>query len=260
MPDTQSTPTKRDLALERMKGKYPDKDFADDEALFGQINEDYDAYDQRLSDYEAREKSFSDLFTSDPRSAKFLNDWRSGKNPAIALVEMFGEDFVEELKDPAKQEEVAAASKAFAERVAQEKDYEEQYNKNIAETRSMVEQLQKEEGLSDDDIDAAMEFLIGIMRDGLLGKFSPDSVHMALKAIHHDDDVEVAAREGEVKGRNAKIDEKLRRGKRSDGTATLDGKNGTGGTPRTAPELGALGQLGSSNIWERGGEKRRSYK
>lgn len=40
MPDTQSTPTKRSLALERIGGKHPDKDFADDEALFGQINED----------------------------------------------------------------------------------------------------------------------------------------------------------------------------------------------------------------------------
>lgn len=39
-------------------------------------------------------------------------------------------------------------------------------------------------------IDQAMEFLIGIMKDGLLGKFTRDSIQMAIKAIKHDSDVE----------------------------------------------------------------------
>ena len=34
---------------------------------------------------------------------------------------------------------------------------------------------------------------------------------MAIKAIRHDSDVEAAGHEGEVKGRNSKIEEKLRR-------------------------------------------------
>ena len=44
---TQSVPakSKRDLFGERLKKKYPDRDYADDEALFGQINDDYDQYD-----------------------------------------------------------------------------------------------------------------------------------------------------------------------------------------------------------------------
>ena len=123
MAESKEVKTKRELALERMKGKYPDKQFDDDEALFGQINDDYDDYDNQIQGYKDREQSFSDLFTSDPRSAKFLTEWRQGKNPAVALVEMFGDDFVEELKDPEKQEEVAEASKAYAESVSKEKDY-----------------------------------------------------------------------------------------------------------------------------------------
>ena len=250
--------TKREKMLARMKGKYPDKSFDDDEALYGQINDDYDDYDQQIQKYKDREQSFSDLFTSDPRSAKFLTDWRNGKDPAVALVEMFGDDFVDELKNPEKQEELAAASKAYAERVAKEKDYEEQYNQNIEETRATVEQLQEEEGLSDDEVDEAMEFLITIMKDGILGKFSADSIRMALKAIHHDEDVNDADQAGELRGRNARITERLRKRGRNDGTAALDGKNGGGGM-RPAPELGALNGVGGSSIWERGGERRKRY-
>ena len=100
-----------------------------------------------------------------------------------------------------------------------------------------------------------MEFLIGIMKDGILGKFSKESIMMARNAINHDTDVEMADREGEVRGKNARIEEKLRAKRKTDGTASLAGKNGA---PSAMPDLGALKSYGSGskNIWERGGEKR----
>lgn len=218
--------SKRQLALERLKQKYPNDNFDDDEAIYGRIIDDYDNGEKQLSDYKGREKALSDLFTADPRSAQFLADWKNGKNPAVALVEMFGDDFVEELKDPKKQEELAKANKDFADRVAKEKEYDELYQKNIEDSRDMLEQLQKEEGLTDDDIDRAMEFLVGIMKDGILGKFSRQSVLMALNALDHDNDVDIARQEGVVEGKNTKINERLRKREKSDGTASLNGKNG----------------------------------
>lgn len=237
------TKSKRELAQERLRSRYPDKSFDDDESIYGQILDDYDAGEEELTGYRDREKAFSDLFTSDPRSAKFLTDWKNGKNPAVALVEMFGDDFVEELKDPARQSELAKASKDFAERVAKEKEYDEQYTQNIEESRSMIEQLQQEEGLSDDDIDRAMEFLVGIMKDGILGKFSKESVVMALNALDHDVDVAAAEEEGRVAGRNSKINETLRKRGKGDGTANLAGKNG-GGRQRqpSRPSIFALAE------------------
>lgn len=252
----------RDRHLERLKTKYPDKEFADDEALFGQINDDYDSYDNELSGYREREKALSDLFASNPRSAAFLTDWRNGEDPIIGLVRKFGDDFKAALEDPEKQEALAAANKEYAERIAKEDKYEDEYQKNLSETLTTLEQMQQEDGLSDEDIDSAMDFLVGIMKDGLLGKFSRESISMALKAINHDSDVEQADREGEVRGRNTKIEEKLRKGSKSDGTANLGSKNGGGrGAAREMPDLGAIDQnYGTQNIWERGGEKRRPHK
>lgn len=251
----------RDRYTERLKAKYPDREFADDEALFGQINDDYDGYDKELEEYKGREKALSDLFASNPRSAAFLTAWRNGEDPIVVLVRQFGDDFKAALEDPDKQEALAAANKEYAERITKESEYDEQYQKNITETLSTIEKVQQEDGLSDDDIDKAMDLLIGIMKDGLLGKFSPESIRMALKALNHDTDVEQADREGEVRGRNTKIEEKLRRGGRNDGTADLAGKNGGGGGANRMPDLGAIDKgYGTQNIWERGGEKRRSAK
>lgn len=259
MPTNTEVKSNRDKYTERLKSKYPDREFADDEALFGQINDDYDNYDKQLSDYQGREKALSDLFASNPRSAAFLTDWRKGEDPIVSLVRRFGSDFKDALEDPEKQEALAAANKEYAERIAKEGEFEEQYQKNIAETYATIEKVQQEQGYTDEEIDQAMEFLISIMKDGILGKFSSESIAMAIKAIKHDSDVEQADHEGEVRGRNTKIEEKLRKDKKTDGTANLAGKNGGGGAARQMPDLGALGNYdGGKNIWERGGEKRRA--
>lgn len=262
MTDNTEVKSNRERYTDRLKTKYPDKEFVDDEALFGQINDDYDGYDKELSGYKEREKALSDLFASNPRSAAFLTDWRKGEDPIVGMVRKFGDDFKAALEDPEKQEALAAANKEYAERIAKESEFEEQYQQNINTTLSTLEQMQQEDGLSDGEIDQAMEFLIGIMKDGLLGKFTRESIQMAIKAIRHDSDVEAANHEGEVRGRNSKIEEKLRKSGKTDGTANLAGKNGGGNAgARQMPNLGAIDRYeGSQNIWERGGEKRKSIK
>ena len=44
----------RERYTDRLKAKYPDKEFADDEALFAQINDEYDGLDKELSGYKER--------------------------------------------------------------------------------------------------------------------------------------------------------------------------------------------------------------
>ncbi len=251
--------SKRDQLSERLQGRYPDRDFSDEESFYGQIYDDYDDYDKKIAGYQDREKAFSDMFTSDPRSARFLTDWRNGEDPAVGLVRMFGTDIKAAIDDPARQEEMASANKEFVERVAKEKELEELYQKNLDDSLSELERMQQEEGISDDDMDAAMSLLIGIIHDGIVGKFTPDSIHMAMKAIKHDADVSAANQEGLVQGKNTKIEEKLRKPKEGDGTAPLGGSNGSAGGARQRPSLGVLDGFGEGyeTIWERGDKNRK---
>lgn len=234
--------SKRDLFKERLSSKYADKSFDDDEALYGQAMEDYDGYEKELNDYRDSEGKLNELMAADPRSARFLHTWMKDGDPLAALVREYGDDFMEQLQDPEKQEELAQASKDFAERMAKNKEYEEQYQANMQQTLADIEAVQQEDGLADDDMDEAMTFLIGVMKDGLLGKFSPESIRMAISAVHHDSDVEEAAAEGEVRGRNANIKEKLRKPKRGDGMPNMGGKNQQSSQPKERRSIFAMAE------------------
>ena len=222
------TPTKsrREQFGERLKKKYPDREFADDEALFGQIDEDYADYDNRIGEYKNREKELSDMFAADPRSASFLNSWRKGEHPMTAFIRQFGKDGLEELvNNEEKMDEFAKANEEYLARVAKEKELEEEYQRNLSETIENLDKFQSENRLSDEMTDKVMEFLAGIVRDGIMGKFTPETIGMALNAENHDADIQNARTEGQVAGRNAKIDEQLRKPKTGDGTPDLAGSN-----------------------------------
>lgn len=233
--DNQAVMSKRDMMMERMRNKYPDKQFDDDEALYGQISDDYDALDDELNGYKEREGKFSEMFTSDPRSAYFFTQWRDGGDPVVALVRQFGTDIKDAMDDPERMDAIAEANKEFVERVAKEKELEETYQTNLQESLSALEQWQADNGLSDEQVDEVMQHLIGIVSDGIMGKFTAESMDMALKAINHDTDVIDAEQTGEVRGRNARIDERLRGRAKGDGTASLDGKNSTGAGQSASP-------------------------
>lgn len=259
MPENKEVKSKRQSVTERMQGRYPDMDINDDEQLFGRISDDFDQHDQELAGYKERESKFSDMFTSDPRSARLMMGWRDGDDPAVALVRLYGTDITEAINDPEKQDAIAEANKEYMERVAKEKEYDEQYSENLAESLKTLEEMQAKTGRSDEEIDKAMEFIITIAKDAMLGKFTPDTIELALKALNYDGAVEQANQEGEVRGRNAKIEERIRKPNKGDGTAQLDGKNGGQVRKSATPDLGAIDRYGEGNmtIFERGGEKRR---
>lgn len=221
--------SKRDIVSDRLRQRHPDAVYDDDDALYSQINDDYDDYDSRIKNYEDREAKMADMFNSDPRSAAFLINWRDGEDPLVELVRQFGSDITEAANDPDRIEAIAEANKEYAERVAKNKELQEQYEINLEASLQALDDLEQNKGIPSEDIDAAMQLVLGIVHDGLVGVFKPETVMMALKAVHHDRDVQEAADNGEIRGRNAKIDMKLRERKEGDGVPQI---NGAGNAPR----------------------------
>lgn len=247
----------RERLMERFANRYPDRSFEDDEVLMGQINDDYDRYDNELSGYQEREGAFSNMFLQDPRSARMMMEWKNGGDPAIALVRIYGDDILDAINDPEKQEEIKQANKEFAERVAKEQEYEQQYDENLQQSLEMLNNLKQERGYTDEQIDGAMGLIMQLCKDAMLGKFTPDTVEMAMKAMNYDADMADAQMQGEVRGKNAKIQEQLRRTGDGDGVPQMNGSNSRpGGQPM--PQLGALDRYDgmSKNIWDRGNERR----
>ena len=226
MAEEKQVKSRRDQFGERLKKKYPDREYADDEALFGQINDDYDEYDNRLSGYEERERKLTDMLANDPHSAQFITDMAQGKDPWASLINRIGIDGVKEmLDDPAKMEEFSKSNKEYVDRMAKQKGLEEEWEKNMKTTLSMLEQKQQELGLTDEQIDQAADLIKEITNDAVIGIIKPETIDMVLKAINHDADIAAASEEGEIRGKNAKAEATLRRPKRGDGTPTLAGAN-----------------------------------
>lgn len=225
MSEPQTNISSRDRLLSRLKDRNVGKDYPDDESIYNQIIDDYDDYDKRISTYEKHENELVDLFTRDKRSTAFLMEWKNGSDPIAALIKMYGDELRAALDDPEKIEAIKQANKDYAERIAESEKYDKQYDQNIEESKATLNQLQEEKGWTDDDVDNIMVFLIGVMKDAILGKFSKETILMGYKAVNHDSDVEAAAHEGEIRGKNAKIDAKLRKRKDSDGLPQIGGKN-----------------------------------
>lgn len=232
MADNNEVKSRREAQLARLRKKYPEKKFEDDEEIYGQIFDDYDAYETELEGYKGREKTLSDMFAADPRSAQFLTDMHEGKDPVLGLVRNFGVEIKDVLDDPEMQDKIAEANKDYVERVAKSKALDEEYDKNLDATLETLRKFQSEQGMSDEQIDKLFDYLLGIVRDGVMGKFSPETLEMARKALNYDTDVATAGEEGEIAGRNTKITEQLRKSKKGDGTSPLGGKNGQGGGTR----------------------------
>lgn len=233
MADTELNNSKKSKQLERMRKRYPDKAFEDEEEIYGQISDDYDQYDQKISGYEEREKALSDMFAADPRSAQFLVDMHRGEDPVLGLVRNFGIEVKDVLDDPDMQEKIKDANQDYMKRVARSRELEEEYERNMDATLETLRKFQEEKGLSDEQIDEVVAAVLGVISDGVVGKFTPETLDLFLKAINHDNDVAMANEEGNIAGRNAKIAETLKKSQKGDGTRPLGGSNGAATLPRS---------------------------
>lgn len=233
MADNNGVMSRRDLQLERLRKKYPEKKFEDDEEIYGQISDDYDQYERELEDYRGQEKAMSDMFAADPRSAQFLADMHNGQDPVLGLVRNFGIEIKDVLDDPGMQEKIAEANRDYVERVAKSRELDDEYERNMGISLETLRKFQEERGLSDEQVDAVADAILTVVKDGVMGKFSRDTLELFVNAINHDSDVANANAEGRVAGRNDRIVEGLRKQAKGDGTAPLNGKNGGGGGHRS---------------------------
>ena len=228
MAENNAVRSRRDQHLERLRTKYPEKKFEDDEEIFGQISDDYDAFEAENGAMKEREKSLSNMFRENPQAAFILNDMREGKDPVMSLVRRLGIEVKDVIDDPSMQDKIEAANKEYLERAAKSRELDEEYDRNLQTTLSKtLPEYMQEHGLSEEDIDAICAAWIQIVKDGIMGKLTPETITLIANALNHDTDVANAQEEGEVAGRNAKIMEKMRNSKKGDGIQNLNGRNGS---------------------------------
>lgn len=199
----------REKILQRLKTKHPDKQFANDDELFGTIDNDYTDYDNQLSSYRDVDNKMTNLFESNPQFAgMFISAIRGDKNPVLTMIETFGEDFRNYLDNPENAKDIAEANAKFVERLNKEKDLESVYEKNLENSLAVAEELKNEGGYSDEQIDIAFKSIIDDAGKAIMGEINKEMLENKLKGLNHDNDVQEAAMEASIKAKNEKIEAK----------------------------------------------------
>lgn len=197
----------RDAFLSQLKDKYPETEDEDD--LYGRFSDDLVLNREKMGRYEADRKTLTDLFNSNPASARFFTDWVNGTDPVVSLVRNYGLQIRDYLDDPDMQDKLAEANRAFLEGQAESRRWKDEYARNADKTRDELNKLADEKGYSDEQMDAALAAAQGITMDAWKGIISPSTVEMIMKALTFDQEMEKARTAGELAGRNQKIEDRL---------------------------------------------------
>lgn len=229
--ENEKVKSKREAFLERFKNKRPDVDVDDEEALWGAISDDTDDMSGRLSRQEEIDRAMSDRFENDPSFGGFFLDALGGKSPVVAFIERYGEDIRNYLDDPEKAEELAEANRKYLERISQESELETQYNTNLEASLAVAEELEKE-GYNEDQINQAFEAVLTDAQKAILGEITREMLETKLKGLNYDNDIAEAEQVAEVRGKNTKIEEKMKKLSPDENLPPMIEGKGTASTPK----------------------------
>ena len=220
--------SKRDAFL---SGRYPDRQFANDDEIFDQVGQDFEALENEKNTLAQREQDFSNFLSADPRNSGLFMRIKRGEDPILWLVRQYGPDIAERAEDPEFQKQLEDARKDYLQQLKESEKLNKEYDDNIEATGANIDAFAAEAG--DEAKDAVMNALSGIVHDYICGKVTPETLKMVANGLNYETDIANASKDGEIRGRNSKIDEKLKKGAKGDGTVPLGGTDATaGGTKR----------------------------
>lgn len=205
--------TSRERINERYAKKYPEKDFSSAESaamVDDEIIAELEKFDAELEGYRANDAKIKDLFKSDPRSANFMVTWMAGGgNPIAYLLDIFGPELQEALESEEGRAKIIESTNKWLERKANEEKGEAERMANYEQSINDLVAFADEKGISEEQAMQVFEKVNQIGFDVIEGKYTREAYEMAYNAMNYSTDVESARKEGEVAGRNAKIEEKL---------------------------------------------------
>lgn len=240
--------TKRDLLLERMSGKYPDKNFEDENELFGAVLDDADGYEEELSRSREVDGRMTSMLSDNPQFAGMLLSALNSENPILSLIKEYGDDFRSFLDDPENAEKIAEANKSHIDRLSKEKELETTYEANLEKSVQVADELEGEGVYSSEQIDEAFAKIFDDAQKALMGEVTREMLEEKLKGLSYDTDVKEAATEGEIKGRNAKIEAKKKNLK--DELPIIEGKGAAAAKPENKT-LKSLDRVAKNrDIWQ----------
>ena len=125
--------------------------------------------------------------------------------------------------------------------------------------KEVCQSIVSQPGMEEGEAQSISKFVLSLVSDLEKGKIGNRNIKSLLRMLHYDRDVAQADRDGEIRGRNARIEELLSERSR---LGNIHMPVGSHQSLRPAPPSDVIGGLAAAdrkNIWERGNEKRTVY-
>jgi len=207
--ENQQNQDYRSQLVDRMRSRYPDRNF--DGGDGGNGGNDYDrSILDTFNEYDENNKRLVDLFRTDSKAAAFFNAWVKTGNPAEAFRNLYGHEAFEAMSSPEGAEILARIQADEAKNKADYEAESERISQNYQKSQSILNEWASGRGLSDEDKMDILERCFTLQDEMDEGIFSKELFDAVWKSLHYDSDVQAARQEGEVTGRNAKIEERAR--------------------------------------------------
>lgn len=214
--ENQKTKSSKDILLERISARFPDKLFNGQVGQDGQIVQDskedleqaiidmFNEYDGKIAENRSKNDKLVQLMCSDPKCAEFVQKWIEEGDPRAALVEAFGDDLVELAEEEGRMK-FKKNLETWREKKAEEEKLTSEADANWVKSLEDLESWGNEKGLDNDQKAKIIGRLMTITANGLMNKYLPEDFETILKDTNFDNAVQAARRDGVIQGRNEKI-------------------------------------------------------
>lgn len=213
----------------RYKTKYPERDLESDESLEAALSDELsksEDYQKTLKEYDENNGKLTEMLATDPRCAEFLNAWANGANPFDYILSHFGPEVAEYISTPEGREKMEKSHEAWLAKNKENEEDAKMREKNLQESFGVLAQFKDDNSLTEDQAVDVFLAVNKIGSDAIDGIYTRESFDAVMKAKHYDKDIEEAKEVGEIKGRNVKIEEKLKSAKELGVIPALSGKGG----------------------------------
>lgn len=191
---------------EWMQNRYPEAEWADDDAYDNAVADHLVETDEKLNRYVANDEVIGDIIDRNPEFGLIIQAMHKGMPFEVALRRYMGDIFGDEVdEDDPNWEELKKASDEF---LAEKKKNEEQIatrTKNLEASDALLTEFVERNFPTEDEQVAFVEYLRNTLQNISMGEFSDAFFEMMLKAYKHDEDIEDAKEAGAIEARNAKI-------------------------------------------------------
>lgn len=242
---TEQAPPPRHPFYDRIKAMHPDKEFGSDDELLSAADEKMTEHEGYRAQNEEANKMIIEALYAEPVLAQVLEEVGKGANLVQALAKYISPQDLEEAAGESDAETYEANKLTRESNRKAHQEFMDEVNANTAESQKTIEGWSAKRGLDPEAVTEFINEVSAILADAYKGKITEKFLDNMYEAKTKPDDLATAAEQGEIKGRNANIEELTAKetGTQGDGLPALSSMGSSTPEPKPTPKKHELQEI-----------------